>query len=42
VLLVSGSASLHLAAAGGLFLLMIAVLIPVDLRLLRRRVLGEG
>jgi hypothetical protein len=31
-----------LLAAGGLCALMILVLVPVDERLLRRRVLGEG
>ncbi len=42
VLLLTGAMSHHLLAAAGLFLLMIAILIPVDERLLRRRVLGEG
>jgi lipooligosaccharide transport system permease protein len=31
----------HLAAALALFVLMIVVLVPLNLRLLRRRVLGE-
>jgi lipooligosaccharide transport system permease protein len=39
---VNGELSGHLAAACGLFLLMILILVPIDYRLLRRRVLGEG
>ena len=42
LLLLAGEPNRHLAAACGLFLLMIAILIPLDERLLRRRVLGEG
>jgi len=42
ILLVTGDLNLHLVAAAALFLLMILVLVPVDFRLLRRRVLGEG
>lgn len=41
-LLVAGEPSHHLLLAAGLFLLMILALVPVDFRLLRRRVLGEG
>ena len=42
LLLLAGEPNHHLVAACGLFLLMILILIPVDERLLRRRVLGEG
>ncbi|MBS1225097.1 MAG: hypothetical protein H6R24_1775, partial [Proteobacteria bacterium] len=42
LLLLAGEWHLHLLAAAGLFLLMILILIPLDERLLRRRVLGEG
>ena len=42
LLLLSGVWSFHLMAAMLLFGLMILILLPVDLRLLRRRVLGEG
>lgn len=42
LLLLVGEPNHHLVAACGLFLLMILILIPVDERLLRRRVLGEG
>lgn len=41
-LLIAGTPSWHLAAAAGLCLLLIAVLIPIDMRLLRRRVFGDG
>ena len=41
-LLLTGEMGFHLVAACGLCLLMILVLIPIDERLLRRRVLGEG
>lgn len=41
LLLLAGELNYHLAAACGLFLLMILILIPIDERLLRRRVLGE-
>jgi lipooligosaccharide transport system permease protein len=41
VLMLSGLFSFHLPAAVALFGLMILILLPVDLRLLRRRVLGE-
>ena len=39
--LVGDAAALHLLAVIGLSALMLAVLVPLDLRLLRRRVLGE-
>lgn len=42
LLLLAGELNHHLAAACGLFLLMILILVPLDERLLRRRVLGEG
>ncbi|MBK8183966.1 MAG: ABC transporter permease [Candidatus Competibacteraceae bacterium] len=42
LLLLTGAMNQHLLIACGLFLLMILVLIPIDERLLRRRVLGEG
>ncbi|MCG7898627.1 MAG: hypothetical protein JAY85_09240, partial [Candidatus Thiodiazotropha weberae] len=41
LLMLSGIWSYHLIMAVFLFLLMILILLPVDLRLLRRRVLGE-
>ena len=41
-LLLTGTTSWHLAAAAGLCLLLLAVLIPLDLRLLRKRVFGDG
>ena len=41
LLLLAGEWPVHLLAAAGLFLLMILILIPLDERLLRRRVLGE-
>jgi lipooligosaccharide transport system permease protein len=41
-LLIRGEPSWHLAAAAGLSLVLIAVLIPIDMRLLRRRVFGDG
>jgi lipooligosaccharide transport system permease protein len=41
LLMLSGHFSFHLPAAVVLFGLMILILLPVDLRLLRRRVLGE-
>jgi lipooligosaccharide transport system permease protein len=41
-LLLDGRPTWRLGAAAGLFLVMLAALIPLDLRLLRRRVLGEG
>jgi len=41
-LLVEGRPTWHLAAALGLLLLMIAVLVPIDMRLLRRRVFGDA
>jgi lipooligosaccharide transport system permease protein len=40
-LLIGGPAAGHLAALGVLAAIMLAVLVPLDLRLLRRRVLGE-
>ncbi|MBT2970430.1 MAG: ABC transporter permease [Candidatus Thiodiazotropha sp. (ex Ctena orbiculata)] len=42
LLLLSNQLSYHLPAAVVLFGLMILILLPVDLRLLRRRVLGEA
>jgi lipooligosaccharide transport system permease protein len=39
--LVGGGAAAHLLAVAALSALMLAVLVPLDLRLLRRRVLGE-
>jgi lipooligosaccharide transport system permease protein len=39
--LVGGAAAAHLAAVGLLSAIMLAILVPLDLRLLRRRVLGE-
>ncbi|MES9991195.1 MAG: ABC transporter permease [Candidatus Thiodiazotropha sp.] len=42
LLLLSDQLSFHLPAAMGLYCLMILILLPVDLRLLRRRVLGEA
>jgi lipooligosaccharide transport system permease protein len=41
VLLVAGRLSAHLIAAALVFLLMILVLVPADLRPLCRRLLGE-
>jgi len=41
-LLLTGTPTWHLAAALGLSLLMLAILIPIDMRLLRRRVFGDG
>lgn len=41
-LLITGEVHWHLGAAAGLFLLMLAILIPIDMRLLRRRVFGDG
>ncbi len=41
-LLITGTPTWHLAAAAGLCLLMMAILIPIDMRLLRRRVFGDG
>lgn len=41
-LLIDGQWTWHLAAAAGLCLLMLLVLVPIDLRLLRRRVFGDG
>jgi ABC-type polysaccharide/polyol phosphate export permease len=39
--LVGGDAAVHLLAVAGLSALMLANLVPLDLRLLHRRVLGE-
>ena len=39
--LIGGPVVGHLAAVIGLSALMLAVLVPLDLRLLRRRVLGD-
>ena len=41
-LLIAGKPTWHLAAATGLSLLMLAVLVPLDMRLLRRRVFGDA
>jgi lipooligosaccharide transport system permease protein len=41
-LLLLGAPTYHLLAAPGLCLLVIALLIPLDLRLLRKRVFGDG
>ena len=41
-LLITGEPNWHLAAAAGLCLLVLGVLIPLDLRLLRKRVFGDG
>jgi lipooligosaccharide transport system permease protein len=41
-LLVDGRPTWRLGAAFGLFLVMLAILIPLDLRLLRRRIFGES
>ncbi|HPF58217.1 MAG TPA: ABC transporter permease [Candidatus Competibacteraceae bacterium] len=42
LLLLANALNYHLVAACGLFVLMILILVPVDERLLRRRVLGES
>jgi lipooligosaccharide transport system permease protein len=39
--LLEGRATWHLAAAVGLCLLLLAVLLPIDMRMLRRRVFGD-
>jgi lipooligosaccharide transport system permease protein len=41
-LLLNGKISMHLGAAAGLFCLMLLILIPIDMRLLRKRVFGDG
>ncbi len=41
-LLIHGQATWHLAAAAGLSALLLLVLVPIDHRLLRKRVLGDG
>jgi lipooligosaccharide transport system permease protein len=41
-LLIAGEVTWHLAAVAGLCLLMLAVFMPIDMRLLRRRVFGDG
>jgi lipooligosaccharide transport system permease protein len=41
-LLLQGQLSLHLVAAVGLCMLLLLVLIPLDMRLLRRRVFGDN
>ena len=41
-LLLHGELTWHLAAAAGLCLALLAVLIPIDMRLLRKRVFGDG
>jgi len=41
-LLLHGTLTWHLAAAAGLCLAMLALLIPIDMRLLRRRVFGDA
>lgn len=40
-LLLTGTLTWHLAAAAGLIVLLLAVLIPLDMRLLRKRVFGD-
>jgi lipooligosaccharide transport system permease protein len=40
-LLLGGPVGVHLGSLAGLSLLMVLVLVPLDLRLLRRRVLGD-
>lgn len=40
-LLISGTPTWHLASAAGLCLLLLAILVPIDLRLLRMRVFGD-
>jgi len=42
LLLLAGQLNHHLLSACALFVLMILLLVPIDERLLRRRVLGEG
>jgi hypothetical protein len=39
--LIGGSVAGHLAGVVGLSALLLAILVPLDLRLLRRRVLGD-
>ena len=39
--LVGGGAAVHLLAVAALSALMLAILVPLDLKLLRHRVLGE-
>jgi lipooligosaccharide transport system permease protein len=41
-LLLTGSPDWHLAAAAGLCVVMLLVLIPIDMRLLRKRVFGDA
>lgn len=41
-LLLHGQPSSHLAIAAGLSVFLLAVLIPIDMRLLRKRVFGDG
>ena len=41
-LLLNGDLSWHLVEAAGLCLVLLAVLIPIDMRLLRKRVFGDG
>jgi lipooligosaccharide transport system permease protein len=41
-LLLDGTLNAHLASAAGLATLMLAALIPLDMRLLRRRVFGDA
>ncbi len=41
-LLLHGQPTWHLVAAAGLCLALLAVLIPIDMRLLRKRVFGDG
>lgn len=41
-LLIAGLPTWHLAAAAGLSLLMLGLLVPTDMRLLRRRVFGDA
>ncbi len=41
-LLIAGTPTWHLAAGAGLCVVLLAVLMPIDMRLLRRRVFGDG
>jgi lipooligosaccharide transport system permease protein len=41
-LLIAGRPSMHLAAAAGLSLVILLIVMPIDMRLLRKRVFGDG
>jgi lipooligosaccharide transport system permease protein len=41
-LLIDGSPSLHLASAAGLSLVILLIIMPIDMRRLRKRVFGDG